>query len=80
VPYSFAYNLEHEIAADKIIHTAHHTTPDYTVEAFRYRKEIIATNGENDTFYVGAWMGNALHEGAAQSANDVSALLGGHVL
>ena len=77
VPYGFAYNLEDEIAADKVIHTADHVTPDYTVDALRYRKEVIATNGDNHTFHVGAYLGNALHEGAVQSANAVSKQLGG---
>jgi hypothetical protein len=30
-----------------------HTTPLYNVEAIRYRQEIIATNGEHNTFHAG---------------------------
>ena len=80
VPYSFAFNLDQEIAPDKIIHTAEHLTPAYTVDALRYRKEVIETNGANHTFFVGAYLGNALHEGAIASANAASARLGGQVL
>jgi predicted NAD/FAD-binding protein len=37
----------------------------------------LATNGENHTFHVGAWLGDGLQEGAITSALTVSKLLGG---
>jgi predicted NAD/FAD-binding protein len=75
--FSLAYNLLNWIAKDRIIHEQPHTTPLYTVKAIRYRKEVIETNGENNTYHVGAYLGNGLHEGAINSAVAVSDLLGG---
>ncbi|WP_432812848.1 hypothetical protein [Pantanalinema sp. GBBB05] len=40
--------------------------------AFRYRDEIIATNGHNQTYYVGSYLGDGLHEGAVTSAMQVA--------
>ena len=79
-PCSFAYNLEAEIPESAILHRADHQTPDYRVEAFQHRYEVIETNGEHHTFHVGAYLGNGLHEGAASSASAVSSILGGEVL
>ncbi len=75
--YSLAYNLEARIRPDKIIHRQKHTTPLYTVDAVRFRPEIIETNGENHTFHAGAWLYDGLHEGAITSAVQVSKQLGG---
>jgi uncharacterized protein len=74
--YSLAFNLKDAIAAEKIIHVQQHHTPLYTVDAFRYRNEVIATNGENQTYYVGAYLGDGLHEGAVTSAMKVAAAIG----
>jgi predicted NAD/FAD-binding protein len=74
--YSLAFNLESLIAKDKILHIQQHHTPLYTVEAFRYQKEIIRTNGENHTYHVGAYLGDGLHEGAIASAQRVAQLIG----
>ena len=51
--------------------------PLYNVEAIRYGQEIIATNGEHNTFHAGAYLYDGLHEGGITSAFKVSALLGG---
>ncbi|VXD23320.1 FAD-dependent oxidoreductase [Planktothrix paucivesiculata] len=75
--YSLAFNLDSLIAKDKIIHIQQHHTPLYNVEAFRYRDEIVSTNGENNTYYVGAYLGDGLHEGAITSAIRVVQLLTG---
>ncbi len=74
--YSLAFNLESMIAKDKILHTQNHHTPLYTVEAFRYRNEVIEKNGENNTYHVGAYLGDGLHEGAVTSAKRVAHLIG----
>jgi uncharacterized protein len=76
VPYSLSFNLESLIASDRILHIQQHHTPLYRVAAFRDRPEIITTNGENQTYYVGAYLGDGLHEGAITSALRVAALIG----
>jgi uncharacterized protein len=63
-----AFNLENIIAPNKIVHTFNHNTPLYTVDSFRYRDEVIVTNGENNTYHVGAYLADGLHEGAIASA------------
>jgi len=73
--YSLAYNLDEQINPDKIIHRQQHNTPLYSVAAIRYRSEVIATNGENNTYHAGAYLGEGLHEGAISSAFSVSNLL-----
>jgi predicted NAD/FAD-binding protein len=75
--YNLAYNLTDWLDPAKIIHTQPHHTPLYTADALRHREVVIATNGENHTYYAGAWLGNGLHEGAVSSGYAVSHLLGG---
>jgi predicted NAD/FAD-binding protein len=75
LPYSLAFNLDNLIAPDKIIHIQDHHTPLYTVESFRYRDEVIATNGQNNTYHAGAYLGNGLHEGAITAAIRVAQLI-----
>jgi predicted NAD/FAD-binding protein len=77
VQYSLAFNLNDFIGSTKILHIQEHHTPLYTVEAFRYRNEIIRTNGENNTYHAGAYLGDGLHEGAITSAFWVGQLIGG---
>ena len=74
--YSLAFQLEESIAKKDIIHIQKHHTPLYTVESFRYRDEVIETNGENNTYHAGAYLGNGLHEGAITSALRVAKLIG----
>ncbi len=62
--------------SDRIIHIQEHHTPLYTTESFRYRDEVVATNGENNTYYAGAYLGDGLHEGAIESAFRVAQLIG----
>ena len=75
--FSLAYNLQQQIASEKVIDIQHHTTPAYNVEAIRYRQEILETNGENNTCHAGAYLYDGLHEGAVTSGFVVSDLLGG---
>jgi predicted NAD/FAD-binding protein len=74
--YSLAFHLDQAIATDKIIHVQKHDTPLYTVEALHYRNEVMETNGENHTYYAGAYLGDGLHEGAIASAMRVAQLIG----
>lgn len=71
-----SFQLEEIIAKDRIIHIQQHHTPLYTTESFRYRDEVVATNGENHTYHVGAYLGDGLHEGAIASAFRVAELIG----
>jgi uncharacterized protein len=71
-----SFQLEELIAKDCIIHIQQHHTPLYTTESFRYRDEVVATNGENNTYHAGAYLGDGLHEGAIASAKRVAQLIG----
>jgi uncharacterized protein len=76
IKYSLAFHLEDWIAKDKILEVLEHHTPLYTVESFRYRDEVVKTNGENNTYHAGAYLGDGLHEGAIASAMKVAQLIG----
>ncbi len=71
-----SFQLEELIAKDRIIHIQEHHTPLYTTESFRYRDEVVATNGENNTYHAGAYLGDGLHEGAITSALRVAQMIG----
>ncbi len=73
--YFLSFQLEEMISRDRIIHIQEHHTPLYTTESFKYRDEVVATNGENNTFHAGAYLGDGLHEGAIASAYRVAQLV-----
>ncbi len=75
--FGLAFGIDAWIDPKKVILRQEHHTPDYTVESQRWRHEVSATNGENHTFHVGAWLGDGLQEGAVTSAVAVSGHLGG---
>jgi uncharacterized protein len=75
VQYSLSFKLESLITPDRILHVQQHHTPLYTVAAVRDRQEIITTNGEFNTYHVGAYLGDGLHEGAIISAIRVAELI-----
>ena len=74
--YFLSFQLEELIPRDRIIHIQEHHTPLYTTESFKYRDEVIATNGNYNTYHVGAYLGDGLHEGAVSSAMRVAQLVG----
>ncbi|MEO1352198.1 MAG: FAD-dependent oxidoreductase [Cyanobacteria bacterium J06635_15] len=74
--YSLAFNLAGLIDKDKILHIQEHHTPLYTVESFHHRDQVIETNGENNIYHAGAYLGDGLHEGAVTSAMRVAELVG----
>ncbi len=74
--YFLSFQLEELIATARIIHTQEHDTPLYTTASFRYRDEVVATNGENHTYHAGAYLGDGLHGGAISSAMQVAQLIG----
>ena len=75
VKYFLAYNLKDRIDPDKILHTQEHRTPLYQSESFQFIEAIKAMNGENNTYFVGSYLYNGLHEGAARSAVAVRDLI-----
>jgi uncharacterized protein len=74
--YFLSFQLEELIAIDRIVHVQEHDTPLYTTASFRYRDEVVATNGENHTYHAGAYLGDGLHGGAITSAVRVAQLIG----
>ncbi len=74
--YSLSYNLESLIDKQKIVHIQSHQTPFYTVEALRFRDEVKASNGEQNTYHAGAYLYDGLHEGAITSALHVAEAIG----
>jgi len=74
--YFLSFQLEKLIAKEQIVHIQKHHTPLYTTEAFRYRDQVVATNGENHTYHAGAYLGDGLHEGSIASAYRVAQLIG----
>ena len=79
VPYSFAYGLEQHIDSNKVLHDANHTVPRYLSDHDHRLSLIESINGENHTFFAGAYLSNGLHEGAVNSGLAVSETLGGIV-
>ena len=73
--YFLSFQLEELITPAQIIHTQSHHTPLYTTKSFRYRNEVVATNGENHTYHAGAYLGDGLHGGAITSAVRVAKLI-----
>jgi uncharacterized protein len=74
--YFLSFQLEQLIAPERIIHIQQHHTPLYTTASFRYRDEVVATNGEDRTYHAGAYLGDGLHGGAISSAVRVAQLIG----
>ena len=73
--YGLAYNMQDRIDPEKVILTVRHHVPFYQTNAFRYRPEIIANNGNNSTYHAGAYLGDGLHDGAVASALNVRKLI-----
>ncbi|MGI9516938.1 MAG: FAD-dependent oxidoreductase [Pirellulaceae bacterium] len=75
VRYSFAMGLDALIDPHKTLDNHIHRVPRYTSAAVARRRQIIERNGDNHTFFAGAYLGDGLHEGAATSALAVARLL-----
>jgi len=78
--FGLAFGMDDEIDPSRILHRQRHRVPVYSQRALERREEIISSNGERATWFVGAWLGNGLHEGAVRSAADVAVRLGGDSL
>jgi len=70
--YHFAYGLEHRIPASAVLHRADHTVPAYDSTLSEKVSLIESLQGEQHTFYTGAYLGNGLQEGAVTSANKIA--------
>lgn len=74
--FAFAYGLDDRIDLGQVLDRQVHVVPAYSGEAFATRDAIQRTQGQQHCYYVGAWLGNGLHEGAVSSAVDVAVKLG----
>ncbi len=72
--YNLSFNLNNLISKQTIIYQAEHHTPMYTVAAFKYRNQILADNGDNNTYHAGAYLYDGLHEGAILAGKKVAEL------
>lgn len=79
-PYSFAYGLDQEIREEHILHDVNHTVPKYLKDHDERLSLIESINGENHTFFAGAYLSSGLHEGAVNAGLAVSRKLGGITL
>lgn len=75
--YGLAFGIDDEIDPRHVVHEQAFDTPGYTRDALGPRAEVLATNGERATWFVGAWLEDGLHEGAVVSAERVAVRLGG---
>jgi uncharacterized protein len=78
--YSFSHNLDNLISKESILHTANHTVPKYSRKYDDKIKLLHEINGNNNTHYAGAYLGNGLHEGAVVSAMKISSKLDGLII
>jgi predicted NAD/FAD-binding protein len=78
--YSLAFDMDGEIDAARVLHRQRHDVSKYTDVALRARQSLIDGNGANRTFFVGAYLGDGLHEGAVRSAIAACEKLGGRTL
>lgn len=72
IPYSFAYNLDPLINPEKVITQNEYHVPVFNNHTTKYNQEILASNGENNTYFIGAYLGHGLHESAAITAQQVA--------
>ena len=77
--YCFAYGLDGLIDPSKILDVQNHIVPKYRKDHDLKINKLKHLNGSNNTFYVGAYLDNGLHEGAVNSALSVSKVLKGKV-
>jgi len=70
--YNFAYGLDDHIPASAILHRAEHNVPVYDGFLSEKIEAIQSMQGERNTYYAGAYLGNGLHEGAVTSAMRVA--------
>ena len=78
--YGLAFDLDGELDPTKVLHRQAHDVASYTARALATRDDLRRRNGLRATYFVGAFLGDGLHEGAVRSALAVAARLGGRSL
>jgi len=68
-------NSTQHIAADKILAERHYSHPIFTAESVAAQKRLSEINGENNTYFVGAYWGWGFHEDGARSAAQACKLM-----
>lgn len=75
-PLFVTLNSTHSIRDEFIYNQTNFRHPVYDAKALRAQKLIKMRNGENNTWYCGAWMKHGFHEDGLLSAMDVAQQLG----
>ena len=75
-PLFVTLNSTHAICDSLIYNQTNFRHPVYDAQALRAQKLIKKRNGENNTWYCGAWMKHGFHEDGLSSALDVAHQLG----
>jgi predicted NAD/FAD-binding protein len=70
--YSYAHNMEEFIPKTSVVDRWTHKVSRFSVAAVRTQHKIRASNGENSTYFAGAYLHQGWHEGAKESATDIS--------
>jgi len=65
-------NATESIAADKIIRTFNYSHPVFSLESVVGAAKIIAANGDNRSWFAGAYLGNGFHEDGVASGKAVA--------
>jgi predicted NAD/FAD-binding protein len=74
--YVVTLNPRRPVAEDKVIESVRFSHPQFSLDAVRSREELKKHQGEQHTWYCGAWMDNGFHEDAVRSAAAVGSRFG----
>lgn len=74
--YFVSVNLKQNIDSKKIIKNMQYTHPIYKSNSLKTQQQIRQIQGQNNTYFVGSYMGYGFHEDGLQSAMEVSKKLG----
>lgn len=75
-PYFVTLNPGRSIPSSRVIREMDYTHPQYDFKAFNSQKGLAALNGENRTFFCGAYFGYGFHEDGVKSALGVAEQFG----
>ncbi len=74
--YFVTLNPQKPIPEHHVIKKIHYTHPQYSYEAFQSQEQLPTLNGEQNTFFCGAYFGFGFHEDGVKSALDVGKKFG----
>lgn len=74
--YCVTINPQMQLAEDKIIQTIQYAHPLYSLEGLAARRRLPEINGQQNTYFCGAWCGYGFHEDGMKSGLVVADLLG----